>query len=206
MSPRRSPRPASLAWMLCFLGVFIVFALYVSNYKQQTPSSSLPIAMNGALGGKFELVDHNGVKVTEKSWPNKYLILYFGFTHCPDVCPTGLNKLVQALNALPKSTVEKIQPLFITIDPSRDTVESQKTYVQLFHPKLIGLTGTQAQIDHVIDIYKVYAQKEGNGPDYMMNHSAFTYLQDPYGAIVGIYPHDETPDNMTKQISQALNK
>lgn len=198
-------RPSSIAWLLCFLGLFVIFALYVSKTKQDQAAPA-PIAMSSNLGGPFELVNQDGTKVTEKSWPNKYLILYFGFTHCPDVCPTGLNKIVQALNALPKETIEKIQPILITIDPSRDTVKSLKTYVELFHPKLIGLTGTQQQIDHVIDIYKVYAQKEGNGADYMMNHSAFTYLQGPDGKVIGIYAHDTDPDNMAKQISQALNK
>jgi cytochrome oxidase Cu insertion factor (SCO1/SenC/PrrC family) len=200
-------RPSSIAWLLCFLAVFIVFALYASQSKQKAVSDSSPsIALSGDLGGAFELTDHNGQKVTEKSWPNKYLLLYFGFTHCPDVCPTGLNKIVQALNELPEETVAQIQPILVTIDPSRDTASSLKTYVELFHPKLVGLTGTQQQVDHIIDIYKVYAQKEGNGPDYMMNHSAYTYLQNPNGQVIGIYAHDTPPDNMAKQISQALNK
>lgn len=157
------------------------------------------------LKAAFTLTDQNGKEVTEASWPGQYLLVYFGFTHCPDVCPTGLGKLTDALNALPADTVAKIQPLFITIDPARDTVKDMKAYVTLFHKKLIGLSGTQQQIDTVIKNFRVYAQKQTDPkhPDdknYMMNHSSFTYLVAPDGQVIDVYSHDATAKDMAEKI------
>ena len=193
-------RPSSIAWMLCLLAGISVLGIYLANQQTQESRSS----NYSSIKGQFSLTDHNGQPVTEKSWPGKYLLVYFGFTHCPDVCPTGLNKIAEALNALPAGKGEKIQPVFITVDPARDTAADLKNYVGLFHPKLVGLTGTEAQIEAVKAAYKVYAQKQGYEPDYMVNHSAFTYLQDPYGQIVRIYSHDTTSGDMAKQISTEI--
>lgn len=196
-------RPSSIVWMICLLAGLTVLGLYaVQNFTPKTENDA--VAFSGALGGPFHLTDQNGHSVTEKSWPNKYLLVYFGFTHCPDVCPTGLNKIAEALNSLPQPQLEKLQPLFITVDPGRDRAADLKTYTGLFHPKLIGLTGTEAQIEQVESAYKVYAQKQDNGPDYMVNHSAFTYLMNPKGDAIGLYSNDITPQDMEKQISQAL--
>ena len=192
-------RPSSIAWMLCLLAGLSLFGIYVAN---NTGNETSPYA--GSVGGPFSLVNHNGVQVTEKSWPGKYLLIYFGFTHCPDVCPTGLNKIAEALNALPANKVEKIQPLLITVDPARDTTKDLKNYVELFHPKLIGLTGTDAQIEQVEAAFKVYAQKQGDSKDYMVNHSAFTYLLNPDGQVVGLYSHEMTSKDMENQIFQAI--
>lgn len=195
-------RPASIAWMICLLAGLAFLGLYWSH--DIVPQDNDTPSYIGAVGGPFTLTDQDGHKITEKSWPNKYLLIYFGFTHCPDVCPTGLNKIAVALDALPADKLAKIQPLFITVDPERDTAADLKNYVSLFHPKLIGLTGTSVQIEQVEAAYKVYAQKQGTGPDYMVNHSAFTYLQDPYGRVAGLYSHEMTAQEMTKEISQAI--
>ena len=177
------------------------------NLAQDT-AEPMPLAgLN--IGGPFTLTDHNGKTVTEKSWPQKYLLVYFGFTHCPDVCPTGLGKLADALNTLPAETVAKIQPLFITIDPARDTIAALKDYVILFHKNLIGLTGTQEQIDSVIKEYRVYAQKQvtvGDEANYMMNHSSYTYLVAPDGHVIDVYAHDATPANMADKIKKVIIK
>ena len=194
-------RPSSLAWTLCLLGLLSVLGLYLSlPSKPQTEG----IVTAGGVGGPFTLTDQDGKTVTEKSWPGQYMLVYFGFTHCPDVCPTGLNKIAEALNSLPADKVAKIQPILITVDPARDTAADLKVYVSLFHPKLIGLTGTDAQIEAAKSAYKVYAQKQGTGPDYMVNHSAFTYLLNPYGEMVGLYSHDISLDDMSKQLNQAI--
>lgn len=194
-------RPSSVAWALCLLAGLSLLGFYIGGTGNQRPDS---IATSTDFGGPFALTDHHGNRVTEKSWPGQYLLLYFGFLHCPDVCPTGLNKLAQAMNQLPEETAAKIQPLLITVDPERDDAESLKLYVDLFHPRLIGLTGTPEQIDHVKAAFKVYAQKDGNGKDYMVNHSAFTYLLDPDGELAGLYSHDITADDMAKQIKQTI--
>jgi len=194
-------RPSSVAWTLCILGLLSVLGLALT-LPDKAPAEK--IATNGGVGGPFELTDQDGKAVTEKSWPGQYLLVYFGFTHCPDVCPTGLNKIAEALNALPADKVAKIQPILITVDPARDTAKDLKTYVSLFHPKLAGLTGTEAQIESVKSAYKVYAQKQGDGPDYMVNHSAFTYLLNPYGEMVGLYSHDTNPSDMSNKINQIV--
>jgi protein SCO1/2 len=194
-------RPSSIAWMLCLLIGISLAGIYLAN-KSMPPAGEA--SSYQGVGGPFTLTDQNGRPVTEKSWSGKYLLVYFGFTHCPDVCPTGLNRIAEALNALPSQTIDKIQPIFITVDPARDKVEDLKTYVALFHPKLIGLTGTETQIEQVESAYKVYAQKQGDGPDYMVNHSAFTYLQDPYGKVIALFSHEITAEEMAKQISTEI--
>ena len=125
---------------------------------QNTGSTPSPLA-GVPLGGPFALTNQDGKAVTEGSWPGRYLLIYFGFTHCPDICPLGLTKMAEALQALPKETAAKIQPILITVDPARDTAKDLKEYVRLFYPTLQGLTGTQDQVDAVVKTYRVYAQK-----------------------------------------------
>lgn len=144
----------------------------------------------------FSLVDHTGKNVTAASWPGKYMLVYFGFTHCPDVCPLGLNKMAEALDSLDAKTRTKIQPLFVTVDPDRDDTAALAQYVPLFMPDLVGLTGTAAQIDAAKKSFRVYAQRTGDGPDYMVNHSAFTYLMKPDGSLAHVFPHDTTGADM----------
>ncbi len=159
------------------------------------------------LGGPFSLTDHNGQLVTEASWPNQYLLVYFGFTHCPDVCPIGLGKMADALTALPAAKQNIIQPLFITIDPARDTASELKHYVPLFNKKIIGLTGTQAQIDAVIKSYRIYAQKQiidGDDKNYMMNHSSYLYLVAPNGHVIDVYAHDTTAADIAAKLNDTI--
>jgi cytochrome oxidase Cu insertion factor (SCO1/SenC/PrrC family) len=198
-------RPSTIAWIVCLVAGLLVFGLYsVQNSVPKDDNEAS--AFNGAVGGPFSLIDQDGHKVTEKSWPGNYLLVYFGFTHCPDVCPTGLNRIAEALNALPAEQLAKIQPVFITVDPDRDKPADLKNYVGLFHPKLVGLTGTTEQVEKAEAAYKVYAQKQGDGDDYMVNHSAFTYLMTPDGGVADLFSHDISSQDMAKQISQALNK
>lgn len=134
------------------------------------------------LIGKFNLKDQNGKAVTEKSWPGKFLLIMFGFTRCPDVCPVTLAKMEKAIDGI-GSLGDRIQPIFITVDPEHDTPEVMKEYVGRFGKRFVGLTGTPEQIKAAEESYKVYAAKrppEGL-PDtaYTMDHSAFVYLMSP---------------------------
>ena len=168
--------------------------------------SSQPLA-GLDLGGPFTLTDQDGTPVTETSWPGQYLLLYFGFTHCPDICPIGLGKLADALNALPAGIAARIQPLFITIDPARDTAVELKKYVTLFHPKLRGLTGTQTQIDDIIKTYRVYAQKQiidGDEKNYMINHSSYMYLVAPTGKVIDVYAHDTNAADIAAKLKDQV--
>jgi cytochrome oxidase Cu insertion factor (SCO1/SenC/PrrC family) len=191
------------------LALFLVIGAVLGERARTPPPPTQPIETKAVAGGsgivsKFTLTDHNGQTVTENSWPDKYLLVYFGFTHCPDICPLGLNKIAEALKSLPKKKLEKIQPLFITVDPSRDDAAALKTYVPLFHQKIIGLTGTEDQIAEVKKSFKVYAEKSGDGKDYMVNHSAFTYVMNPNGSLNDVFGHDVTADELSDGISHII--
>ena len=155
------------------------------------------------IGGHFSLTAPDGTEVTDRSFPGKWLLLYFGYTFCPDVCPSELQLISAALDALgPKA--ERIVPLFITIDPERDTPGQLATYVQSFHPRLIGLTGTASEIAAVAKEYRVYVRK---APDpkstagYSMDHSALIYLLGPDGT----YRAHFTPGIAVETLEQRLS-
>ena len=146
-----------------------------------------PIGSGSALvGGPFTLTDHNGKRVTDQDFRGRYMLIFFGFTYCPDVCPSELQVMSAALDELgPKA--EKIQPIFITIDPARDTPEAMKLYVANFHPRMIGLSGSPEDIAQVAKAYRVYyarAKGSENQPDYLMDHSTILYLMGPDGKFV----------------------
>lgn len=159
------------------------------------------------IGGPFTLTDHTGKSVTDADFRGKYMLIYFGYTYCPDVCPTELGVMTQALDQLgPKS--EQVQPIFITIDPDRDTVAHMKDYVSLFHPRLVGLTGTPEQVREAARAYRVYyakaPQKDGKADDYLMDHSSFIYLMGPDGKFVGVYPGGTTADKIVQDLSSRI--
>lgn len=154
-----------------------------------------------SVGGAFDLTDHNGQAVTDKSWPGKYTLVFFGFTHCPDVCPAALDKMTAALETLGADT-EKLQPLFITIDPARDDAATMKTYLEGYHPSILGLTGTEAQIKQAENGYKVYAAKvEGaDAVNYTMAHSSYVFLMSPDGELLEIFRDADPADAMASRI------
>jgi len=150
-----------------------------------------------ALGGPFALRDQQGRRVTEASLRGDWALVYFGYTSCPDICPTELQVLAGALDALPPEMASRVRPVFITVDPERDTPEVLGRYVALFHPRLLGLTGTPAEIAAVARGYRVfYKRVEGAGDaGYLMDHSSIIYLQDPAGAVRALFrPGTETAD------------
>ena len=148
------------------------------------------------IGGAFALIDHKGASVTNETYRGRYMLVYFGFTHCPDVCPAGLQVISTALDKIgPKAA--KIQPLFISVDPERDTPKQMAAYVSSFYPGLVGLTGSPEQIAKVARAYRVYYAKVENKDlpgDYTVDHSSFFYLMDPEGAFVRHFPHSVSPE------------
>jgi protein SCO1/2 len=159
-----------------------------------------------SIGGPFQLTDGSGRNVTNRSWPGKYLLVYFGYTYCPDVCPTTLNNVAAALQALGK-TADRMQPIFITVDPGRDTPKTLTDYTKLFTPRLVGLTGTADQIAHVAQEYHVYYAKVQTGPgpnDYGMDHSSIIYLMAPDGHFITTIDAEQQPSAMAAQISQRI--
>ncbi|CCQ75570.1 SCO family protein [Magnetospira sp. QH-2] len=164
-----------------------------------------------AIGGPFTLTTHDGRQVTEKDFAGSPFMVYFGYTFCPDVCPTSLSAIGDAFEIL-GDRVNGLPVLFITVDHERDTVEALADYVDYFHPNIIGLTGTQAQIDQAVKSYKAYyakvvdkSREEGEGKGfYLMDHSAFTYFMDETGTMAALFPHGMAPEEMAKRLGNLL--
>jgi protein SCO1/2 len=157
-----------------------------------------------SIGGPFTLTDaRTGAQVTDASYRGRWMLIYFGYTFCPDVCPTDLAKMVAALGSIGAAT-DRITPIFITVDPGRDSAALLARYVGLFSPKLVGLTGTGAQIDAVIRAYRVYAVKAppaSPGAPYLVNHSAFMYLMNPAGTLAAIFAPDIKTADLAHQLA-----
>lgn len=171
----------------------------------EKPSRLEPMA-GIQVGGPFELIDENGQTVSDKDFSDVYKLIYFGFASCPAICPTELQKIAGTMKALPEEQADKVQPLFITIDPARDTVEVMHDYVALFYPRLKGLTGSQEQIDRVLKSYRVYASKvqdEGMS-DYTMDHSSFIYLMSPDDRLLSMYRIQDTAEKMAQDVQARL--
>lgn len=157
------------------------------------------------VGGPFTLTDQDGKTVTEKTYDGKYKLIFFGFSYCPSICPTELSKMAKIMKELGASA-DKVQPIFISTDPARDTPAVLKDYVSLYHPKLVGLTGTPDQIETIKKSYRVFASKvPGATPgDYSIDHSSFTYLMGPQDAFIGIYRSEDTADKIAGDIKSVL--
>jgi protein SCO1/2 len=160
----------------------------------------------GAIGGPFTLVDQDGRPVDQRVLDGKWSIVFFGYTYCPDFCPTTLTTLGKAMDQLgPKA--KDAQVVFITVDPARDTPPALKTYLssRVFPKNVIGLTGTDAEIAQVAKGYKAFYQKAGTGPNYTMDHSTALYIMDPQGRFHGVIADGLTPAQDAQQISQAMS-
>ncbi len=146
-----------------------------------------------SIGGSFLLIDQNGQEFRAEQLHGKLQLVFFGFTHCPDICPMSLSTITEALEAL-GAQADQITPVFITLDPERDTPEVLKAYLSNFHPSFIGLTGTEAQVRGAADAYKVYFARApgGAGSDYSVDHSGFIYLMDRNGAYLGHFRHSDS--------------
>lgn len=158
------------------------------------------------VGGPFTLTDHTGKRVSDRDFRGKTMLVFFGFTFCPDVCPTALQVIAGALDKLgPKA--DRIVPLFITIDPERDTPQQMAQYVQSFSPRLIGLTGSQAEIDTVLKEYRVYARKvpdPKSSAGYTMDHSAIIYVMGADGAYRTHFTHTTNVEAMAERLGKML--
>lgn len=157
------------------------------------------------IGGPFDLVAHTGERMRDTDFGDRHLLVYFGFTYCPDICPAELWTMSAAIDQLGEAG-EAVQPLFITIDPERDTVDLLKDYVPLFHERMVGLTGTPDEIREVAQAYRVYyARAESDSAStYLMDHSAFVYLMGPDGSLKDIYRQGMAPEAMAEQIAEHL--
>lgn len=163
-----------------------------------------------AIGGPFQLMDHNGQAVREADFAGQFMLIYFGFTHCPDFCPTELQVMGNAVDALGPDGA-RVVPIFITVDPERDTPAHIKDYVAAFHPRMIGLTGTLAQIEAAAKAYKVYFKKQPGpggeaGDDYQVDHTVFVYLMGPDGTLRSMFRHGTSATAMSSEIRAQLGR
>jgi protein SCO1/2 len=161
----------------------------------------------GGIGGPFTLEDGNGKTVTDRDFRGKYMLVYFGYTFCPDVCPTTLNAVADAMDKLGPAA-NRVRPVFITVDPKRDTAAVVKQYAAAFGPTITGLTGTPAEIAQVAKAYRVYyaEHRTGTGPnDYSMDHSSILYLIGPDGGFVAPVRADQSGDEMAANLRKLMS-
>ncbi len=158
------------------------------------------------VGGPFTLTDQNGRKRTDTDFRGHYMLVFFGYTYCPDLCPTELQVMSAALDSL-GAKADAIQPVFITFDPERDTPEVLKQYVSNFHPRLVGLTGTPAEVAAAASAYRVYYSKvaASSADTYLMDHSTIIYLMDPQGKFLRHFSYTTDAATLAKALEEAIS-
>jgi len=195
----RAPRPARGYALVGVLLALLLFAtggfLWFGGHRE------------AGVGGPFTLVNGQGQTVTNRTFQGKYMLVYFGYTHCPDVCPTTLSDIAVALQKLgPKAA--RIVPVFITVDPARDTPAVVGHYAALFSPRIVGLSGSAAQIARVADEYHVYYARHVTGPgpdDYSMDHSSVLYLMGPDGRFVAPIAAEGSVRSLTDSLARLIS-
>ncbi|MGB6196979.1 MAG: SCO family protein [Methyloceanibacter sp.] len=172
------------------------------------PQGGQPVQSSGAalIGGPFSLVGADGKPVTDRDFRGRYMLIFFGFTHCPDICPAELQVIAQALEQL-GDKAKTVVPIFITLDPERDTPEAMANYVKSFGPNFVGLTGSPEAIAAAAKAYRVaYSQVENKNSagDYSVDHSALVYLMDPEGRYVTHFSYGLSADQMAEKLEKSL--
>lgn len=188
-----------LAAFLTGLGLFLGALWYATgNFGNNG------VAKASAVGGPFKLINQNGQPITEKEFQGKPLLVFFGFTHCPDVCPTTLFEVSEVFRVLGKDA-DRVNALFISVDPERDTPASMKDYLSSFDPRLTAATGDRAAIEAVQKAYRVYAKKvPTKGDDYTMDHTAIVYLMDKQGRFVAPFNLKRSPEEAAADLRKFL--
>jgi protein SCO1/2 len=187
--------------VLAFAGLLAAFVAFVAF----TDQPRMIVSGTPQVGGPFTLTAHTGERLTDEAFRGDYMLIVFGFTHCADVCPAELQVMTAALDALGPEA-ERIQPLFITIDPERDTPAHLAEYMAYFHPRLIGLTGTRAEIAAVAKAYHVWYEKveEEGSTDYLMDHTSITYLMGPDGVFIRHFSFGTSAEDLAEALRAAV--
>jgi protein SCO1/2 len=194
--------PAGIKYLLILLAALAAGPAAAAG---DTASDALPPI---SFGGPFALIDHHGRARTERDFAGRYLLVMFGYARCPDICPTGLATMAAALDRL-GAAGQQVQPLFITIDPARDTASELAEYVAQFHPRLVGLTGSEQAVAAAAKAYRVHRRKvvlaDQDGPDdYLVDHSSLSFLIGPAGEWLTLFPHGTDPEFMAAAIGRYL--
>lgn len=191
----------SIATVLLGAGVFF----YISNTNNSSISCQNGGVVGGDIGGPFTLVDEAGKTVTDTDILKKPALIYFGYTFCPDICPLDAARNAQAIDIL-EELGNDVTPVFISLDPKRDTPERLAEFTDYIHPQMIGLTGSKEQIDQVAKAYKVYFQRhEDDSEYYLVDHSGFTYLMLPGFGFADFFNRSDTPDQVANRAACLIN-
>ena len=199
-------RLISLALATLALGGSLAYAVFSRPVSSMRASGEIATSGKALIGGPFNLVDPTGRRVTDQDFRGRYMLVFFGYTYCPDVCPAALQVITAAIDQLGPAG-DKITPILITIDPDRDTPAKMGAYVQSFHPRMVGLTGTPDEVGAAIRAYRVYAKKvpdERNPADYTLDHSSIVYLMGPNGGLVTFSPEITKADVLAQQLRKGL--
>ncbi|KAI9159455.1 Cu-binding protein [Blastocladiella emersonii ATCC 22665] len=200
----------SLALMLATgAAIYMYFDLEKEKAKQAIAARDADQSVGKPkLGGPFTLADEQGAPITDAAFRGKFMLVYFGFTNCPDICPEELEKMAEALDSLAPNDQLKVVPVFISVDPKRDDVAAVREYVKEFHPRLRGLTGTYPQVKATAKQYRVYFSspppEEECDDDYLVDHSIFMYLMDPAGQFVDAYGKNLTVQQMVDRTNKHI--
>jgi protein SCO1/2 len=189
------------------LVVLVVIGYDVWTQIQAGDQQGAPPAVSDpGVGGPFTLVAQDGRTVTDQDFADAYMLLYFGFTYCPDVCPTELAVVASAVEQLDQP--DDVVPVFITVDPERDTPDALADYVSLFHPRMVGLTGSEEQVAEAARAYRVFYQRVDSPEfeDYLMDHSSFIYLVDRDGETRLVFPYGTNSESMAGQIDAIIQE
>jgi protein SCO1/2 len=186
---------------------FLSFSVVLAGGAEQRPPDEVPDIRETPEGGSFRLQSLGG-EVSLDGLRGKVVMLYFGYTRCPDVCPTSLSFLTQALNQLNDEELTQVQGVFVSVDPKRDSLEMLDEYVRFFHPNLVGVTGSPEEVADVAERYgaKYYeVELKGSAFGYAVNHSAATYLITPDGQLRFVFPHETSSLVMLEAIRYVLS-
>ncbi len=202
---RRIAGAVLLALSLSWAWTFPAPVAVAHSPKPDTPSAKdFPIS----FGGPFSLIDHNGQARSDRDFRGRFLLVYFGYSMCPEICPTGLRTIGVALDLVGEAAA-KVQPIFISIDPDRDRPDVLKRYVSRFHPRLIGLTGSENQVREAARGYHIYRGKvvlpDTPKEEYLVTHTPTTFLMGPDGNFVTLFPHDTDAEVMAKVLRRYLS-
>ncbi len=197
---------------LLALLVLALAGLWLWSRSGPTPGREAARAAAAEVGGPFELVDAEGRTVTDRDFRGRWMLVFFGYTFCPDICPTTLGTVSVALERL-GPLADRVAPVFVTVDPERDTPEAVGAFGRQFDPRIVGLTGTPERIREVAKRYRVYYRKVepeeyGGSEDdpYLMDHSAWLYLFDPEGRFVRAFSHTVDPQELAAALAEAMGE
>ena len=195
--------------LVAVLSAILVMCLasvaYLLAMKTEGGAGTTAVQTSLDVGGTFTLTSQDGQKVSSDIYNDKYKLVYFGFTHCPAICPTELQKIAAALSLLPEDITANIQPMFISVDPERDTPAVLKDYLPLFGDNFVGFTGSVDEIEKVKKQFRIYASKvqEEGATSYTVDHSSYIYFLDKEGKMIDLFNSEDTAQNVADGIRAA---